>query len=186
MKTNPKGLAIIQEFESLQLAAYPDPASPLFAACGKARISPYGHGYRALVNWQQYSGAPWTIGWGHTGDEVKPGLEIDRATADRWLHADVEAGEAILDRALTRPIGSNAYSAFLSALYNIGPGRKNGRSGLIQLSDGRPSTALRRLNVGDIKGAFVALLAWNKAGGQVLRGLERRRQAEHDLGLTPD
>lgn len=37
----------------------------------------------------------WTIGYGHTGPEVKEGLEISQEQADDWLVEDVE--EAIRD-----------------------------------------------------------------------------------------
>lgn len=37
----------------------------------------------------------WTIGYGHTGPEVKEGLEISQEQADDWLAEDVE--EAIRD-----------------------------------------------------------------------------------------
>lgn len=37
----------------------------------------------------------WTIGYGHTGPEVKEGLEISQEQADDWLVEDVE--EAICD-----------------------------------------------------------------------------------------
>jgi len=41
----------------------------------------------------------------------------------------------------------------------------------------------RKANAGDLRGACDALLLWNKAGGQVVRGLDRRRQAERALCL---
>lgn len=45
------------------------------------------------------------------------------------------------------------------------------------------STAFKRLNAGDIRGACNALLAWNRAGGRVVRGLTNRREAERKLCL---
>ena len=42
---------------------------------------------------------------------------------------------------------------------------------------------MRRLNAGDVQGAADQFLRWNKAGGQVLRGLTRRREAERELFL---
>jgi lysozyme len=61
----------------------------------------------------------------------------------------------------------------VSLAYNIGPGAF------------ARSTALRRFNEGDIQGAADAMLMWNKAGGKVLRGLQRRRDAERRLFLSP-
>ncbi|MBF9042936.1 glycoside hydrolase family protein [Rhodobacterales bacterium HKCCE4037] len=61
--------------------------------------------------------------------------------------------------------------AFLSLTWNIGRGAVCG------------STALRRLNAGDIRGACEALTWWNRAGGRVVRGLVNRRADEHRLCL---
>jgi len=45
----------------------------------------------------------------------------------------------------------------------------------------KTSTLRRRVNAGQWDDVPVQLLRWNKAGGKVLRGLTRRRQAEIDL-----
>jgi GH24 family phage-related lysozyme (muramidase) len=45
------------------------------------------------------------------------------------------------------------------------------------------STAVRRLNAGDIRGGCEALTWWNKAGGRVVRGLVARRTRERALCL---
>lgn len=70
-----------------------------------------------------------------------------------------------------RPITANMHKAFISVTYNIGV---HGfcRSGMV-----------RRANAGDFKGACDALLAWNRAGGRVVKGLVNRRNAERKLCL---
>lgn len=45
------------------------------------------------------------------------------------------------------------------------------------------STAVRRLNAGNIKGGCAAITWWNKAGGRVIRGLVARRAREEALCL---
>ena len=40
---------------------------------------------------------------------------------------------------------------------------------------------LKVLNSGDYAGVPAQILRWNKAGGKVLDGLTRRRQAEADM-----
>jgi len=45
------------------------------------------------------------------------------------------------------------------------------------------STLLRELNAGDYAGAAAQFSVWDKAGGQILKGLEIRRAAERDLFL---
>jgi lysozyme len=57
----------------------------------------------------------------------------------------------------------------VSWVYNLG----NGNLGA--------STLLKVLNMGDYAGVPAQMLRWNKAGGKVLEGLTRRRQAEADL-----
>ena len=46
------------------------------------------------------------------------------------------------------------------------------------------SSMSRHALAGNLQGACDALLMWNKAGGQVVRGLTRRRTAEHELCLA--
>lgn len=61
--------------------------------------------------------------------------------------------------------------AFVSLAYNVG------------VAGTRKSTAVRRLNEGDVAGACEAITWWNKAGGRVVRGLVRRRSHEYTLCL---
>ena len=62
-------------------------------------------------------------------------------------------------------------AAFVSLAWNVGIGGVRG------------STATRRLNAGDIRGACEALTWWNRAGQRVVRGLVNRRADEHRLCL---
>lgn len=147
---------LIKRFESCELEAYPDPGT---------------------------GGDPWTIGWGHTGPEVHKGLTISQDIADGYLLKDVtHAADQVL-RAVKVPLTQGQFDAFVSMVYNIGPGGPS-RDGIIRLKDGRPSTFLRKLNAGDTTGAAAAMLAWNRAGGRVMNGLVRRRAAEQSLFLS--
>ena len=47
----------------------------------------------------------------------------------------------------------------------------------------RTSTLMRYLNQGDLTSAANQMLRWNRAGGRVLAGLTRRRQAERAMFL---
>ena len=62
-------------------------------------------------------------------------------------------------------------AAFVSLSWNIGT------------SAAGKSTAVRRLNAGDIAGACEALTWWNRAGKRVVRGLVNRRADERALCL---
>lgn len=119
----------------------------------------------------------WTIGYGLTagaleGVVVSRGMVITQAQADAYLAAVLEKfGESIL-RKMTRKPTDNQFGAMLSLAYNIGVGA------FIK------STCLKRFNAGDMEGAAEALTWFNKAGGKVVRGLVRRREAERDLFLS--
>ena len=65
-------------------------------------------------------------------------------------------------------------AAFTSLAYNIGT------------TNFSKSSALRHFNAGNKMAAAEAIQLWNKAGGKVLNGLVRRREAERELFLTPD
>ena len=120
----------------------------------------------------------WTIGYGTTeragvGIVPRPGMVISREQAETYLQMAVDKFARQMLPHITRPINENQFGAFVSLAYNIGPGAF------------QRSSALRRFNAGDIPGAADAILMWDKAGGKVLRGLQRRRQAERALFLTP-
>jgi lysozyme len=119
----------------------------------------------------------WTIGYGTTGMAgvgISPlaGMKISETDAEMYLRRGLEKFAADIRPAITAPINDNEFGAFLSLAYNIGPGAF------------RRSSALRKFNAGDKAGAANAILLWNKAGGKVLRGLVRRREAERALFLT--
>ena len=64
-------------------------------------------------------------------------------------------------KALRLPVNRDV--AYTSLAYNAG------------VSAISKSTAVRRLNAGDIVGGCEAIAWWNKAGGRVIRGLVNRR-----------
>lgn len=72
---------------------------------------------------------------------------------------------------LSRRLTAERDTAYTSLAFNAGV-RAVGRS-----------TAVRRLNAGNIRGGCEALTWWNKAGGRVIRGLVRRRAEERRLCL---
>ena len=123
-------------------------------------------------------GEPITIGYGTTaragvGIVPKLGMTITKAEADEFFRRTLVKFEAQIRPLITAPINDNEFGAFMSLAYNIGPGAF------------AKSSALRKFNAGDKAGAANAILLWNKAGGKVMKGLERRRAAEKALFLTP-
>lgn len=134
-------------------------------------------GFRA--NAYQDSVGVWTIGYGTTaaaglGIEPKKGMKISEEGATELLQAAVDKFAKQIRPKIKVAITENEFAACVSLAYNIGPGAFT------------RSTVLRMLNNGDKRGAADAFLMWNKAGGRVLAGLTRRREAERALFLTPD
>ena len=113
----------------------------------------------------------WTICGGETLG-VKPGMVETVAGCElREEAALIRHAEPVLACTPVLRTQPNQLSAAISLAYNIGT---NGYCG---------STVARRFKAGDWRGACDAFLMWNKAGGQVVRGLDRRRRAERDLCL---
>lgn len=110
-----------------------------------------------------------TIGYGATGADVTEGLEITQEEADKRLLADIEQFERGVMRVVKVPLTDNQLAALVSFTYNLGIGSL-WRSTLLQL-----------LNKGDYEGAAMEFEKWNRAGGQVVHGLTRRRKAEKEL-----
>lgn len=124
------------------------------------------------------AGVP-TIGYGTTaaaglGIIPVPGMTISERQARQFLIRGIEKFAALIKPSIHRPMTENQWAAFLSLAYNIGPYAFKG------------SSVLRHFNAGDTMRAADAFLLWDKAGGQRLRGLQRRRMRERTLFLTPD
>ena len=113
----------------------------------------------------------WTIGYGHTGavDGVKigKGMKITKDKATELLRSDCARFEAHVSKYVGYQWNQNEFDALVSFAYNVG--NINGLT-----ASGQRSRA-------EIAGA---MLRYNKAGGKVLAGLTRRRQAERALFLT--
>jgi len=142
MKINTAGLNLLKSFEQCRLIAYQD------------------------------SGGVWTIGWGHTGDDVYSGLVITQEQADALLAQDLAGCEAGVTRLLKRPVNANQFSAMVCFAYNVG------------LGNFKQSTLLNCVNKGQFGDAAKEFLRWNRVKGIISAGLTRRRQAESDLFQT--
>lgn len=126
----------------------------------------------------QCSAKKWTIGWGNTfyedGSSVKQGDVITQERADRLFVILLDQFAAQLRPLITARVNDNQFGALLSFAYNAGVGAFR-NSTLRRLVNANPSNAAIRQE----------FAKWNKAGGQVLAGLTRRRTAEADLYFTP-
>lgn len=145
MKISDAGVALIKEFEGCELTAYPDPAT---------------------------GGDPWTVGYGHTGPEVAPGMTITEQDAEDILRADLQAFEHCVEQAVGAHVNEAEFSACVSLAFNIG------------CANFKSSTLVKMIRAGNMQGAADQFPRWNKAAGKVMAGLTRRRLAERDLFLS--
>ena len=120
------------------------------------------------LNAYQCAAGVWTIGYGHTKD-VQQGMVISEDTANEMLVEELNEYENYINTLVTVELNQNQFDAMVSWVYNLGGGNL------------KASTLLKVLNAGDYAGVPAQIMRWNKAGGKVLEGLTRRRQAEADL-----
>jgi len=118
-----------------------------------------------------------TIGYGNTyyedGKPVKLGDTITQERANQLFEAIAEDFAKRVRTLLRVTLNENQFSALVSFAYNAGVANLN------------KSTLLRKVNANPIDPTIDAeFLKWNKANGQVLAGLTRRRQAESKLYFT--
>ena len=138
------GLHLTEQFEGLRLTAYPDPGT---------------------------GGAPWTIGYGHTGPDVHPGLTITQQQAENLLARDIQTASDAVNRLVKYELTQEEFDALVDFTYNCGAGNL------------QASTLLKKINAGDMVGASKEFAKWNLANGHVLQGLVKRRQEEMRLFL---
>ena len=143
MFINERGLSLIKSFESLQLKSYVCPA-------GK-----------------------WTLGYGHTGTDVKPNQTITTAEAEELLLKDIENFNIHIQHLITAQLNENQFSALVSFTFNVG------------IDNLKSSTLLKKVNSNPsnptIKNEF---LKWVYANKSILNGLVKRRTAESDLYIS--
>jgi len=111
------------------------------------------------------SGGVWTIGYGHTAG-VKQGDKINQDEADHLLTEDLEEFEGYVNNAVEVALDQNQFDALVAWTFNLGP------------SNLKSSTMLEVLNEEKYSKVPSEMKRWNKAGGKVLEGLIRRRDAE--------
>ncbi|HEV2577948.1 MAG TPA: lysozyme [Acidobacteriaceae bacterium] len=133
------GLALTRSFEGLRLTAYQD------------------------------SAGVWTIGFGHTGSEVRAGQHINEAEAEALLRADLDASVKCVRQAVKVPLTQHQFDALADFCFNAGRGSFLG------------STLLHDVNRCNFASAAAQFGLWVHAGGRVIPGLVRRRAAEAAL-----
>lgn len=152
MSINEKGMALIKGYEKCRLEAY------------------------------KCQAGVWTIGYGHTGADVKPGLKITQERAEGLFRQDLElfsikVHRCLVDKRVRRFVNENQFAALVSLTFNIG------------VEGFRGSTVLRMIAGLSFDRAAEAFKLWNKVTIEgvltVSDGLIDRREAEMALFNTP-
>lgn len=143
MDLSPIGREALEKREGCRLEAYRDSVGVWTIACGVTTAS-------GLI-------------------KVTPGLRITEAQADELnARAFLKYAGYVKAAIGDKPIAQHQFDAFVSIVFNIGPGGFQG------------STFLRKFMAGDPKGCADAILLWKKPNEII-----PRRQAEADQFLTP-
>lgn len=148
-RTSAAGIALMHKWEGCakrrqdgRLEAYPDPGSR--------------------------DGKPWTIGWGSTGPDVKPGTIWTQTQADARFERDLVKYERAVALAISdAPTTQSQFDALVSFHYNTGE---------------IGSATLTKLHVaGDYAGAAAEFGKWIYNDGKPMNGLRNRRADEAAL-----
>lgn len=163
-RINDAGLELVKEFEGLHSRVFQ-------SGLRRDQLVPNG----GLTAYFDPVGVP-TIGWGNTDSVIATDVDVKVITlldAENLLRADLEGAEDAVSDLITVSLNDNEFSALVSFTFNLGAGA---------LED---STLRRRLN-GEEDRVSIAneFKKFVLAGGGVLLGLVRRRQAERDLFLS--
>lgn len=117
----------------------------------------------------------WTIGYGTTvypnGVRVKQGDKCTLGQAKEYFVHDLNRFEKAVNQSVKVSINQNQFDALVSLTYNIGE------------TAFKKSTLLMLLNANKFTEAADQFAVWNKGGGQVMKGLVRRRADERVLFL---
>ena len=122
----------------------------------------------------QCSALRWTIGYGNTffedGTPVVAGNAITQQKAEQLFEIIANDFSAKVAKLVTSNVTDNQFGALVSFAYNCG------------IANLQKSTLLKKVNANHNDPSISAeFMKWNKAGGKVLAGLTRRREAEANL-----
>lgn len=138
-KYSDAALALTKQFEGLRLHAYQDTAGV------------------------------WTVGYGHTGRDVKPGRCVSEFEAEVLLRTDLREAIACVNQALEVEVEQHQFDALVDFCYNTGRGSFT------------RSSLLGKVNLEDFEGAAVQFGLWVNVDMKPVPGLVRRRAAEANM-----
>ncbi len=117
-----------------------------------------------LVAYQDSKGVL-TIGYGHTRG-VMPGLTCTQQQAEEWLAEDIAWAVSEVNKLVHVTLTQEEFDALVDFTFNCGCGNFD------------HSTLLALVNKDDMQEAANEFEKWDRAGGNVVAGLLRRREAE--------
>jgi lysozyme len=116
-----------------------------------------------------------TVGTGHlvlASDNIQLGDTISQERSDELLRNDLKSAEDTVNNLVKVQLTQNMFDSLCDFVYNCGS------------ENFHTSTLLRKINAGLFQEAAEEFQKWNKAGGKVLPGLVKRREAEKELFLS--
>lgn len=120
----------------------------------------------------QDSGGVWTIGFGHTGGEVKEGMSCSLEQAQAWLKDDVGKAEEAIRRLVRTNIVQCEFDALVIFVYNVG------------VRAFSTSHLLEQINLRNFVEAAAQFMRWTLVKGVENAGLKRRRALEQALFIS--
>lgn len=112
-----------------------------------------------------------TIGFGHLIKKGEVFGAISSVEATAIMQRDLSPFEDCINSHVHVNLQQCQFDALVSFTYNLGQGNFVS------------STLLKKLNANDMDGAADEFLKWDRAGGQVVRGIFLRRQEEQVMFL---
>lgn len=155
MKVSDKLIEMIKHDEGVKTRPYQCPA--LLWTVGVGHVIDPNHAKIKLADRKQL---PIPAGW----DRVLSMSEVDAI-----LKHDLARFEAGVMRLCPKTEKQGQFDALVSFAFNVGLGNLQN------------STLRQKHNRGEFDWAAIEFLKWNKAGGKVLKGLDKRRKGEKAL-----
>ena len=118
----------------------------------------------------------WTVGVGHLIGDGKSLPEswnrtFTKEEIDALLIRDISRFERGVRMYIKVPLRQSEFDALCSFSFNLGLGTL------------QRSTLRQKINRGDKEGAAKEILKYCRAGGKIIKGLQRRREAEYQMFL---
>jgi lysozyme len=111
-----------------------------------------------------------TVGWGHTGKDVRPNMVITKEEAEELFNYDCLAVESVINKAISKDLNQNQFDALACLIFNIGV-----------------AAFLRSHLREEINSSFASYkswITWDHQGLLELAGLKSRREKEWELFNT--